>query len=140
MAEGAPPESSSPNLSQYFGPPKQSKLTSHAAVDLADEVDEAVAMVKRFKLRDGAGGDEPEVCRLFAAEASAKPSDPTASFFDFIGNAAGATGISADLELPPQDVRNNSCLIFIFCYQILPDKISLYKNHISDFHLKNKTL
>lgn len=104
MAEGAP--ESPPNLSQYFGPPKQPKLTSHAAVDLADEVDEAAAGVKRVRLREEAG-DEPEVCRLFAAEASAKPSDPTASFFDFIGNAAGATGIGADLELPLQDVRNN---------------------------------
>lgn len=93
-----------PNLNQYFGP-KQSKLTSHAAVDLADEVEEATNKVEDLHLQEGKK-NEPEVCRLFT-ENPTHPKDPTAAFFDLIGNSssAGAVGsISTDLDLPMIDV------------------------------------
>lgn len=88
---------SSSAISQYFeGDTVQ--LTAK------DDVDDVAKQMTDLKVADKPK-DEPEVCRLFA-EAPPQVKDPTAVFFDLIGNPSSsqAGGMVSDLELPNAEV------------------------------------
>ncbi|KAJ8978599.1 hypothetical protein NQ317_006887 [Molorchus minor] len=92
-------ENAVPSLSQYFGESdnKQDQL------DFTQEITEASSRINNLKLDDNqlnSNKDEPEVCRIFA-ESPPQPKDPTAAFFDLIGNnkTTGTNGIISDLGI-----------------------------------------
>lgn len=92
-------EDTTPSLSQYFGSTdiKQDQL------DFTQEITAASNKICDLKLEDNqksANKNEPEVCRIFA-ETPPQPKDPTAAFFDLIGNShtTGANGIISDLGI-----------------------------------------
>ncbi|KAJ8963409.1 hypothetical protein NQ318_018889 [Aromia moschata] len=91
------------SLSQYFGSPDDKR----DQLDFAQELSDASSRIGGLKLDDnqrGADQNEPEVCRMFA-ESPPQPKDPTAAFFDLIGNShvSAASGIISDLGISSND-------------------------------------
>lgn len=103
---------SNSNLSQYFSSDKQS---------INDSVNDTSGKISNLQISEKKN-EEIEVCRLFA-ETQSHVKDPTASFFDLIGNPntnANPGGMVSELELPASDVclfdyyRNKYFICFIF--------------------------
>lgn len=76
-----------PSLSQYFGTTSEQK--SKSAEDFSNVLSEATSKINNLQLEDNLK-NEPEVCRLFA-ETPVQPKDPTAMFFDLIGNPSSVS-------------------------------------------------
>ncbi|XP_074037480.1 trafficking protein particle complex subunit 12 isoform X2 [Leptinotarsa decemlineata] len=92
-------ENSSPSLSQYFA----TNETKKDQTDFAKVLTETAGQINSLKIDDNHKSDtknEPEVCKIFS-EPAPQPRDPTAAFFDLIGNSSntGANGIISDLGL-----------------------------------------
>lgn len=88
-----------PSLSQYFG-------TDDGDVDAKDlqEVSDKINNINLNENKDVK--NEPEVCRMFT-ETPTQPKDPTAAFFDLIGNPTSNlnnSGIVNDFNLPNTEV------------------------------------
>lgn len=94
-------------LNQYFSSNDETNdSTKHT--DVLDDIAEASNRIGSLKLEDSVNStkNEPEVCRIFA-ETPPQPKDPTAAFFDLIGNASTASsssGIITDFGIPSEDV------------------------------------
>lgn len=102
-------ETKQPTLSQYFGTDNNGddeNDNEKGAKDLQDLTNKVNKIdIDGDNKRDAK--NEPEVCRLFT-ETPTQPKDPTAAFFDLIGNPANsiaASGIVTDFSLPSTDVR-----------------------------------
>lgn len=95
-------ESKQPTLSQYFGTDKESDI------DAAKDLENVSDKINNIRLDDKEETkNEPEICRIFM-ETPPQPKDPTAAFFDLIGNPATATaGIVTELGLSNADVRKS---------------------------------
>lgn len=93
-------DSTTPSLSQYFGAKNENKS------DFSRDLTEASNKIGSLQLVDN-NKNEPEVCRIFS-ETPPQQKDPTAAFFDLIGNPAinsNPGGIVSDLGLSGVDVR-----------------------------------
>ncbi|ERL92356.1 trafficking protein particle complex subunit 12 [Dendroctonus ponderosae] len=88
-----------PSLTQYFGATDHEKEQMDFSKVLTDTTDK----INSVRLgQEERPTNEPEVCRIFA-EIPAEPKDPTANFFDLIGNDKGkvnSAGIISALDLP----------------------------------------
>lgn len=71
-----------PSLSQYFAVDNRNK--SDVQVSFTNEITEATKKLGNLQL-ESVSKSEPEVCRLFVETAPAAK-NPTAAFFDLIGN------------------------------------------------------
>lgn len=94
-----------PSLTHYFGTSDHEK----DQIDFTKELTETTDKISSIRLGQDDNSKpkkkEPEVCRIFA-EAPVEPKDPTAAFFDLIGNdrsKAGSGGIMSDLGLPTKN-------------------------------------
>lgn len=91
-----------PSLTQYFGTTDHEKEQMDFSKVLTDTTDK----ISSIRLGpEEKPANEPEVCRIFA-EIPAEPKDPTANFFDLIGNDKGkanSAGIISDLDLPTKN-------------------------------------
>lgn len=93
-------ESKQPSLMQYFGSDDNEKMRG----EVATEISETAKQMESLKLeRDEVINEkkEPAVCRIFA-ETPVEPKDPTAAFFDLLGNdnlKTVASGVIAPLGL-----------------------------------------
>ncbi|XP_066154669.1 trafficking protein particle complex subunit 12 [Euwallacea fornicatus] len=90
-----------PSLTKYFGTEKEFKDDDRERTE-----SKTIDTISSNRLDHNNGQpEEPQVCRIFA-ETPVEPKDPTAAFFDLIGNnlnavgSAGSGGIMSDLELP----------------------------------------
>lgn len=95
-------------LNQYFSSSDETNEITQQT-DAVDDIIEASNKIGSLKLDDSTSSarNEPEVCRIFA-ETPPQPKDPTAAFFDLIGNtstASSSSGIITDFGIPPADVR-----------------------------------
>lgn len=96
-------DSTTPSLSQYFGSKNENKS------DFFKDIVEASNKIGSLQLVDNKKNNknEPEVCRIFS-ETPPQQKDPTAAFFDLIGNPAinsNPGGIVSDLGLSSADVQ-----------------------------------
>lgn len=87
-----------PSLSQYFVVDNRNK--SDVQVSFTNEITEATKKLGNLQI-ENVSKSEPEVCRLFA-ETAPQVKDPTAAFFDLIGNPSKGTEETSvpDLGLP----------------------------------------
>ncbi|CAH0550758.1 unnamed protein product [Brassicogethes aeneus] len=88
-------EINKPSLSQYFG--------AEENINLDNGINDTSNKIKDIQLNDEPNAvdkQEPEVCRLFS-ESLPQPKDPTAAFFDLIGNShtTGSNGLISDLGI-----------------------------------------
>lgn len=96
-------------LNQYFSSEDLNQTTGTEEVDhTTGDIVEASKQLSKLKLNDDASHSksEPEVCRIFA-ETPPQPKDPTAAFFDLIGNSTSSemnSGIMSSLGMS-SDVR-----------------------------------
>ncbi|KAF2883543.1 hypothetical protein ILUMI_22607 [Ignelater luminosus] len=100
-----------PSLSQYFGTTTEQK--SKSAEDFSNVLSETTSKINNLQLEDNLK-NEPEVCRLFA-ETPVQPKDPTAMFFDLIGNSgsvsAGDDGFSPRVAVGSEADRRRDAWI-----------------------------
>ncbi|KAG5894701.1 hypothetical protein JTB14_034749 [Gonioctena quinquepunctata] len=91
-------ENAAPSLSQYFATNEKDQT------DFSQVLTETTGQINSLKIDDNHKStikNEPEVCRIFS-EPAPQPRDPTAAFFDLIGNNSktGSNGIISELGLP----------------------------------------
>ncbi|XP_018335736.1 trafficking protein particle complex subunit 12 [Agrilus planipennis] len=92
-------QQSVPSLSKYFGTPETTNKTGNQ--DFSN-VEETTEKLNSFHIKDNSK-IEPVVCRIFS-ETSNEPKDPTAAFFDLIGNGSSTdSGISSNLGISSED-------------------------------------
>lgn len=114
-------ETKQPTLSQYFGTDNNDgdDDVDDSSVKGAKDLQNLTNKVNNINIDSDNKRDaknEPEVCRIFT-ETPIQPKDPTAAFFDLIGNPANniaTSGIVTDFTLPNIDVRpfiNCICLV-----------------------------
>lgn len=99
-------DNSIPNLSQYFG-------LSQSSQELSSQLNETSDIIQNLKIDDNQQSapskTEPGLSKLFTE--SSLPKDPTASFFDLIGNNqmnSDSNGIISDLGIPANVVDGYS--------------------------------
>ncbi|XP_022913760.2 trafficking protein particle complex subunit 12 isoform X2 [Onthophagus taurus] len=88
-------------LSQYFSSGK----SSEAQVTYTNELNEAITSIGSLQLgRNEQSSSEPEVCRIFS-ETLPQPKDPSAAFFDLIGNPSRTTEqeSAGEMSFAPDD-------------------------------------
>ncbi|CAG9766054.1 unnamed protein product [Ceutorhynchus assimilis] len=88
------------SLNHYFGRDPEKEQTDFTK-ELTDATDK-ISNIRLDNIDKNSQKQEPQVCRIFS-ETSVEPKDPTAAFFDLIGNdgsKGSSGGIMSDLGLP----------------------------------------
>lgn len=112
-----------PSLSQYFTVDNRNK--TDVQVSFTNEITEATKKLGNLQL-ENVSKSEPEVCRLFA-ETAPQVKDPTAAFFDLIGNSSKTNeetmpdlGLPADVSFVMEiNVVHSSIWVCVFLGWIL---------------------